>query len=563
MAFFSFTDRSIFFRIYAGLLLVYLAVAFFAYLLIETINQERIQSYRETVATGAFYLVSQSISHQKNEAERLFWLQETSQLFDLPFQVSKIDDIGFKARELKRLEEEKAVVRYNAKTNESVMYYRINGEDAVLWTKIARVSERQVKAATMFLLQDLSVYPTLEAKRGRLDFLSKKFGYPVSIEAIKDMGLDLEQIGRITQGEPVMLFKNSVSSQDSNFSVVVASRVEGLAIVVGPVSLFNYFPLNLVASVICICLLLISFGVYGLIFPLERRLQLLQAGVDKVTKGELDTSVQVVGNDDIARLSLTFNAMTKHIKRLIESQRELTRAVSHELRTPVARIRFAVDMLADEDDYESRQFQKAGIDEDIASLNELIDEILTYAKLEEGSPKMDWQMVCLKELLEQIQRETNALGKPITVQINPPALKIVAMADRRYLHRVVQNLAGNALRYANSTIIISAGVDGHLAFVSVEDDGHGIPEADREKVFIPFARLDDSRTRASGGYGLGLSIVSRIAFWFGGNMSVDESPTLHGARFTMQWPVKQTGVVVAADKFTQAKSEEKLIGDSS
>ena len=135
------------------------------------------------------------------------------------------------------------------------------------------------------------------------------------------------------------------------------------------------------------------------------------------------------------------------------------------------------------------------------------------------------------------------------------------MADRRYLHRVVQNLAGNALRYANSTIIVSAGIHRNIAFVSVEDDGHGIPEADREKVFIPFARLDDSRTRSSGGYGLGLSIVSRIAFWFDGQMSVDESPTLHGARFIMQWPIKQIGVTIAADEMTQATNEKTLIGE--
>ncbi|WP_350617324.1 histidine kinase dimerization/phospho-acceptor domain-containing protein, partial [Pseudomonas sp. HY7a-MNA-CIBAN-0227] len=85
----------------------------------------------------------------------------------------------------------------------------------------------------------------------------------------------------------------------------------------------------------------------------------------------------VIGQDEIARLSATFNAMTAHIKRLIESQRELTRAVSHELRTPVARIRFAVDMLADTDDEDSRFMQRDYIDEDIESLNGLIDEILT------------------------------------------------------------------------------------------------------------------------------------------------------------------------------------------
>ncbi|WP_350649809.1 histidine kinase dimerization/phospho-acceptor domain-containing protein, partial [Pseudomonas sp. HY13-MNA-CIBAN-0226] len=116
--------------------------------------------------------------------------------------------------------------------------------------------------------------------------------------------------------------------------------------------------------------------------------------------------------------------------------RELTRAVSHELRTPVARIRFAVDMLADTDDEDSRFMQRDYIDEDIESLNGLIDEILTYAKLEEGSPKLDLEPVNLKELLEQIERETNALGKPIKIVTNLPNAKVTAVADRRYLHRV-------------------------------------------------------------------------------------------------------------------------------
>ncbi|MBO6223991.1 MAG: two-component sensor histidine kinase, partial [Psychrobacter sp.] len=171
------------------------------------------------------------------------------------------------------------------------------------------------------------------------------------------------------------------------------------------------------------------------------------------------------------------------------------------------------------------------------------------------SPKLDLEPVNLRELLEQVERETNALGKPIKIVTKLPSAKVTAIADRRYLHRVIQNLAGNALRYAETTIIISAGVKKGNAFVTVEDDGHGIPEADREKVFIPFSRLDDSRTRASGGYGLGLSIVSRIAFWFNGGMKVDESEELGGARFVMTWPIKPLTQILAADELTQEKSE--------
>ena len=77
-------------------------------------------------------------------------------------------------------------------------------------------------------------------------------------------------------------------------------------------------------------------------------------------------------------------------------------------------------------------------------------------------------------------------------------------------------------------------------------------------MFIPFSRLDDSRTRASGGYGLGLSIVSRIAFWFNGSMKVDESRELGGARFVMTWPIKPLTQILAADELTQERSERDI-----
>lgn len=556
MALSSITERSIFFRIYAGLLLVCFLVAFFGYFLMQAINQQRLQSYRESIATVAFYLGTASYDRQ-HEHNKEQWLLATSRAFGSEIHVTPVDEFDFKGRELKRLHEGKSVVRHDEMTRHSTVYHQIDDGQNILSAELDRINERQIHAAMGFLLDDLRHYETLEEKQQRLAHLSKNFGYNIVLMPLASLELDREQFDNLNAGKAVLSFDNE--NQRPHLSVMMASTIPNEVLVV-TVPLFNFFSLDVIISIILICLLLVSFGVYALIFPLERRLQLLQMGVNKVAEGKLDTMVQVAGYDDIARLSSTFNTMTRHIKRLIESQRELTRAVSHELRTPVARIRFAVDMLADDDDYDSRQMQKQYIDEDIASLNELIDEILTYAKLEEGSPKMDWEMVCLKELLEQIERETNALGKPISVQIKPPAQKVTAMADRRYLHRVVQNLAGNALRYAKSTIIISAGVKKGMAFVTVEDDGHGIPEADREKVFIPFARLDDSRTRASGGYGLGLSIVSRIAFWFSGNMSVDESPSLHGARFTMEWPVKQVGVVIVADELTGAKSEKKLIG---
>ncbi len=557
MALLSSLNQSIFLRIYAGLLLVCLLVALFAQLLITTINAERVQNYREDMATAAFSLLEAGILHQPNATARNQWLQDAGTLFESKFDLQPISQIDFKTSEINRLKKQEAVVRFDNKQHVADIYHRIANESSVIHVKIDKLSEQQIKGVGVLLLDDLSYYHTLEQKQQRLQRLQKFFPFKLSLQSMSELSLDTDQKARLLRKDVVIMFRDSTSVENSSIRVVAPTEINDMVVQLGPIPLFNWFPLNLILSITLISMFLISLGVYALIFPLERKLQLIQTGMQKVREGKLDTQVRVLGEDEIAHLSSTFNSMTEHIRRLIESQRELTRAVSHELRTPVARIRFAVDMLADTDDYEDRMSQRDYIDQDIESLNGLIDEILTYAKLEEGSPKMDWEQVNLKELVEQIVRETNALGKPLEVvagNIDPNA---VAIADRRYLHRVLQNLAGNATRYAEKKIIVNAMVKGKEAIISVEDDGHGIPEKDRERVFIPFARLDDSRTRATGGYGLGLSIVSRIAFWFNGKMKVDESPTLGGARFIMTWPVKPLTGSIAADEITQKSSEAK------
>lgn len=564
MPFLSSLKHSIFLRIYAGLLLVCLFVALFAQLLVDTINKERIQAYRENMASGALYLVSSGLEQQPSDIQRQYWLNDVSRLFGNSFSIQPSKSIDFTASELKRLESKKTVVRYVSQpTPYADIFHPIENEDNIVTVRMTKVTEQQVRAMAVLLLNDLSYFETVEAKKQRLAQISEKFAFPLSLEKTTDMDLDDDQMRRLLRDEVVILFRDSASTENSAIKIIAPSKIENMVVLIGPVSLFKWFPFNLIISVVLISMFLISLGVYALIFPLERKLQLIQSGVNEVGDGNLDTRVQVVGQDEIAQLAATFNAMTAHIKRLIESQRELTRAVSHELRTPVARIRFAVDMLADTEDADSRQMQKDYIDEDIESLNGLIDEILTYAKLEEGSPKLDLESVNLRDLVEQIVRETNALGKPVNVVGLLPPPKVTAFADKRYLHRVVQNLAGNALRYADSKILISAGVNKGEAFVCVEDDGQGIAEEDRDKVFVPFARLDDSRTRASGGYGLGLSIVSRIAFWFNGEMSVDESPSLGGARFIMRWPIRPLANTISADPLTQEKGMRKLIDDVS
>lgn len=532
--------HSIFLRIYAGLVILVVLVAVFGYLLVQIINYQRAQEYRESLTDGISYVISEGVARQPGKQQKIDWVSDASDLLELPIYYTDASKVELSRTEKKRIEAQKSVVRYDA--SNSIAYIIIGLRDDpqhFLSIKVDKITERQMKALPIFVLDYLMFYPGQEQEY--LAKIQKHFSYPINIYNIQDVNLDSEQIGRLRQDQSVMLYKDSATVRGTTISIVSPIPNQPTRVLVlGPVPMFNWMPLQLSAGITLFSLFLLSLGVYGLILPLERKIRQVRYALNRMKSGDLSLRVPIEGSDEMANLASSYNNMSDHIQRLIEAQRELMRAVSHELRTPVARIRFGTEMLAEEDDYNHRMHQVDMIDKDIEALNTLIDEIMTYAKLEQGTPSLDFDEITLFDVLDQVAVETEALKTQKEIKLVAPPLYVKVDAERRYLHRVVQNLVGNAVRYCDNKVRITGGIhsDG-MAFVCVEDDGAGIPEQDRKRVFEAFARLDDSRTRASGGYGLGLSIVSRIAYWFGGEIKVDESPTLGGARFIMTWPAKR------------------------
>lgn len=532
--------HSIFLRIYAGLVILVVLVAVFGYLLVQIINYQRAQEYRESLTDGISYVISEGVARQPGKQQKIDWVSDASDLLELPIYYTDASKVELSRTEKKRIEAQKSVVRYDA--SNSIAYIIIGLRDDpqhYLSIKVDKISERQMKALPIFVLDYLMFYPGQEQEY--LAKIQEHFSYPINIYNIQDVNLDSEQIGRLRQDQSVMLYKDSATVRGTTISIVSPiPNHPTQVLVLGPVPMFNWMPLQLSAGITLFSLFLLSLGVYGLILPLERKIRQVRYALNRMKSGDLSLRVPIEGSDEMANLASSYNNMSDHIQRLIEAQRELMRAVSHELRTPVARIRFGTEMLAEEDDYNHRMHQVDMIDKDIEALNTLIDEIMTYAKLEQGTPSLDFDEITLFDVLDQVAVETEALKTQKEIELVAPPLYVKVDAERRYLHRVVQNLVGNAVRYCDNKVRITGGIhsDG-MAFVCVEDDGAGIPEQDRQRVFEAFARLDDSRTRASGGYGLGLSIVSRIAYWFGGEIKVDESPSLGGARFIMTWPAKR------------------------
>lgn len=534
------SKHSIFLRIYAGLVILVVLVAIFGYLLVQIINYQRAQEYRESLTDGIAYVISEGVARQQTQQQRADWISDASDLLELPIYDLDSSKVELSRAEQKRIQNQKAVVRYDAEQGIAYLVIGVkNDPKHYLYIKIDSIGERQMKALPVFIWDYLVYYPGQE--REHLAKIQQHFYYPVTIQNIAQFSLDTEQIGRLRSDQSVIMYKDSASVRGTTISILSPMPNQpGEVLVMGPVPMFNWMPFKLAAGITLLSMFILCLGVYGLIVPMQRKLRQVNDALDVMQKGEMSVRVPVEGYDEMANLASSYNSMSDHIQRLIEAQRELMRAVSHELRTPVARIRFGMEMLADEQDYEYRLQQVEMIDKDIEALNTLIDEIMTYAKLEQGMPSLNIEPIILFDLLNQVLVETQALKTNKDIQLQAPPITLEVDAEHRYLHRVVQNLVGNAVRYCDDRVLMSGGIDAQgMAYVCVEDDGPGIPESDRERVFEAFARLDDSRTRASGGYGLGLSIVSRIAYWFGGTIQVDQSPSLGGARFIMRWPSKR------------------------
>jgi signal transduction histidine kinase len=253
-------------------------------------------------------------------------------------------------------------------------------------------------------------------------------------------------------------------------------------------------------------LALLAFAIGALAFPIvrqmSRRLERLQRGVESLGGGDLTARVAVEGRDEVARLAESFNRAAGQIEQLVKGQKALLANASHELRTPLARIRLAVEMMPVAIDAR----RKAGLEQDIAELDWLVDEILLKSRLDAVNETTAGEEVDLLALAaEESARfdDVELEGVPISM-----------LADARLLRRLLRNLLENARRHGLPPTQVRIARDAADATITVWDSGSGVLPSEFEKVFEAFYRPKDAGDRA--GTGLGLALVRQIARRHGG-----------------------------------------------
>jgi two-component system sensor histidine kinase RstB len=197
-------------------------------------------------------------------------------------------------------------------------------------------------------------------------------------------------------------------------------------------------------------------------------------------------------------------------------------------------------MLSGTDERAERERLWAMMEADLDELDHLIDTSLTYARFEREAPEPHFSSVRFAEWLNDEVDAVRLLGRNLTITVDTAKLpeNLSIDLDRKAMPYALRNLLRNAFKYASKQIIVSAETQQDRIVVHVDDDGIGIPPENREHVFSAFTRLDRSRDRATGGYGLGLAITRRVLELHGGTATADAAP-LGGARFTLSWKARQ------------------------
>jgi signal transduction histidine kinase len=281
-------------------------------------------------------------------------------------------------------------------------------------------------------------------------------------------------------------------------------------------------------------LVLTGLLVWYLVGRVIRPVESIRRQVASISRSDLDRRVpEPAADDEIARLARTMNAMLARLQGSAERQHRFVSDASHELRSPLTSTRSAVEVALADPRPATLLAAVTDVLAETERMERLVDDLLFLARDDERGVTADSGLVDLDDVVRsEATRVRNRHRVAVdTSDVRPGRVWGV----RASLERAVRNLLENAERHARTGVALSLAGNGKEVVLRVSDDGAGVPQADRERIFDRFTRLDDDRSRLGGGSGLGLAIVREIVVAHGGDISVEDAPA-GGARFVMVLP---------------------------
>lgn len=348
-----------------------------------------------------------------------------------------------------------------------------------------------------------------------------RFAYPVNLVRRSQRQMTQDMLARIDRGEAVL----------NRSRIDVAIPDSDLLVELGPLPQFAGPRRSDVLLGLGSVILLAAVAIAILMRPIAKQFRTVEGAAMAIAGGDFSARIDKGQRNRGLPIVDAFNTMAARVETLLRSQKELLQAVSHELRTPLARIKFAIELVRSAEDNEKRQQRLDAIDEATDKLDDLVGELLDYARLDEGTEAAQHEAVFVNDVVVEAVGIYAPLYPNIKFDITEESLPVSLTTYRAGLLRAIGNLISNAGKYAESRVNITVTEQDDRAVISVDDDGIGIAPSDRELVFEPFKRLAGN---AHPGTGLGLALVRRICQRLQGDVTVNSS-SLGGARFQLRF----------------------------
>jgi signal transduction histidine kinase len=276
------------------------------------------------------------------------------------------------------------------------------------------------------------------------------------------------------------------------------------------------------------------------VFPLSRRLFLLNNAAAKIGAGKLNVRIKPSRFSYIKMLENSFNSMASQIEKLVADNKILARSLSHDIRTPIACLRFGLEAAIDSETAEKKNSYLSRMDSELTNMEEMTSAFLEYASMERQALRLDKQLINVNELIESAINDCQALAKPknISVELKTTKQSILFLLDYHWCYRALVNLISNAIGFADKKVLLSLTTTETSLIIQVEDDGKGIEDNKLNVIFTPFVKLEAERSREQGHFGLGLAICAKVMDWHKGTISASNNNKLNGACFTLSLPIE-------------------------
>jgi two-component system OmpR family sensor kinase len=399
----------------------------------------------------------------------------------------------------------------------------------------ANEPSRDVDKVRLLEQLGLGLASTLSELPGRMEFVDHwarqdpSNENQLSLVSIENFPMPGALLTQIKSGEALLLESN----KHLTFHYYLPTSKE-ILILKAPLANFavDDKPLDYVFTVLFYLALLTLFLLW--VYPLIRQLIKLRKAAKSFGEGKLSERISYGAFPYIRDIEVEFNHMAQRIEDLLGDVKLLSSAVSHDLRTPLARIRFGIDTLEEEEDPQIRARYQQKISANVDEMTTLVETLLNYARFDQAMLEIKKVPIKLSELLTRcINQQKN---ESVEITFSAPDDNITIVADQTHLTMLINNLLQNSICYGGGVVAVKVVKKQNRVELSVEDNGKGVAEDIRKDILKPFVRGDATKHSIKG-HGIGLAIVKRILDWHQGHLEVGDSATLGGACLTISLPI--------------------------